>query len=102
MVTQTKVPSPPELTSAHIPEIRPVLPKPPPISEPSIVSPPPLEPVPERQPAFRFAELKGSLNWEQFMGAKLFAWIGGFPLFLRVAHFVKYSVEHQLLPPEVP
>src|SRR2546428_1748296 len=101
MVTQTKVPSPPELPSAPIPEIRPVLPKPPPISEPSIVSPPPLEPVPERQPAFRFAELKGSLNWEQFMGAKLFAWIGGLAPFLGVAYFVKYSFEHDLIPPEL-
>src|SRR3989454_960462 len=98
---RTKEPTPPRLPSAPIPEIRPVLPKPPPISEPSIVSPPPLEPVPERQPAFRFAELKGSLNWEQFMGAKLFAWIGGLALFLGVAYFVKYSFEHDLIPPEV-
>jgi hypothetical protein len=41
------------------------------------------------------------VNWEQFMGAKLFAWIGGFALFLGVAFFVKYSFEHNLVPPEV-
>jgi uncharacterized membrane protein len=35
------------------------------------------------------------------MGAKLFAWIGGFALFLAVAYFVKYSFEHDLIPPEV-
>jgi len=35
------------------------------------------------------------------MGAKLFAWIGGFALFLAVAYFVKYSFEHELIPPEV-
>src|SRR5438132_513182 len=39
-------------------------------------------------------------NWEQFMGAKLFAWIGGLALFLGVAFFVKYSFEHNLIPPE--
>ena len=30
-----------------------------------------------------------AINWEQFMGAKLFAWIGGLALFLGVAFFVK-------------
>src|SRR5947208_5018034 len=41
------------------------------------------------------------IDWEQFMGAKLFAWIGGLALFLGVAFFVKYSFEHDLIPPEV-
>jgi uncharacterized membrane protein len=41
------------------------------------------------------------INWEQFMGAKLFAWIGGFALFLGIAFFVKYSFEHNLIPPEL-
>jgi uncharacterized membrane protein len=41
------------------------------------------------------------VNWEQFMGAKLFAWIGGLALFLGVAFFVKYSFEHNLIPPEI-
>jgi len=36
-----------------------------------------------------------------FMGAKLFAWLGGFALFLGVALFVKYSFEHDLIPPQV-
>lgn len=42
-----------------------------------------------------------AINWEQFMGVKLFAWIGGFALFLGVAFFVKYSFERNLIPPEV-
>ncbi len=42
-----------------------------------------------------------SINWEQFMGAKLFAWLGGLALFLGVAFFVKYSFEHELIPPAV-
>jgi uncharacterized membrane protein len=44
---------------------------------------------------------KPPINWEQFMGAKLFAWIGGLALFLGVAFFVKYSFEHNLISPEL-
>ena len=35
------------------------------------------------------------------MGVKLFAWIGGFALFLGVAFFVKYSFDNNLISPEV-
>lgn len=35
------------------------------------------------------------------MGAKLFAWLGGLAGALAVAFFVKYSFEHDLIPPEV-
>jgi len=42
-----------------------------------------------------------TIDWEQFMGAKMFAWIGGFALFLGVAFFVKYSFEHNLISPEL-
>ncbi|MCU0787475.1 MAG: DUF2339 domain-containing protein [Verrucomicrobia bacterium] len=44
---------------------------------------------------------KPPINWEQFMGVKLFAWVGGVALFLAVVFFVKYSFEHNLIPPEV-
>src|SRR6266545_4439487 len=47
------------------------------------------------------AHARPPINWEQFMGAKLFAWIGGLALFLGVAFFVKYSFEHNLIPPEL-
>src|SRR6266576_3932316 len=47
------------------------------------------------------APARPPINWEQFMGAKLFAWIGGLALFLGVAFFVKYSFEHNLIPPEL-
>lgn len=46
------------------------------------------------------APAKPPINWEQFMGAKLFAWVGGLALFLGVAFFVKYSFEHNLISPE--
>src|SRR5216110_1397547 len=45
--------------------------------------------------------VKPPIDWEQFMGAKLFAWIGGLALFLGVVFFVKYSFEHNLIPPEL-
>jgi uncharacterized membrane protein len=41
------------------------------------------------------------INWEQFMGAKLFAWLGGLAGLLAIGFFVKYSFEHELIPPEV-
>src|SRR5437763_7838220 len=62
-------------------------------------------PIPERfiQPSVPqiSAPARPPINWEQFMGAKLFAWIGGLALFLGVAFFVKYSFEHNLIPPEL-
>jgi len=42
-----------------------------------------------------------SINWEQFMGVKLFAWLGGLALFLGVAFFIKYSLDHGWIPKEV-
>ena len=35
------------------------------------------------------------------MGAKLFAWVGGFALFLGISFFIKYSFEHNLIRPEL-
>ena len=40
-----------------------------------------------------------TLNLEQFMGVKLFAWLGGLALFFGIAFFVKYSFEHNLISP---
>ena len=42
-----------------------------------------------------------TINWEQFMGVKLFAWLGGFALFLGIAFFIKYSFDRNLIPPEL-
>lgn len=41
------------------------------------------------------------VNWERFMGVNLFAWIGGFVLFLAAAFFVKYSIDKNLISPQV-
>jgi hypothetical protein len=78
---------------------------PPPIVTPGApVSAPPrlagieLEPTPALQPA---RKLVPAINWEQFMGVKLLAWIGGLAAFLAVAFFVKYSFDNNLISPEV-
>src|SRR5437660_4915030 len=82
---------------------------------PSVSVPPPLPvtavppPIPETQPITPVEEVTmrtapppaRTIDWEQFMGAKMFAWIGGFALFLGVAFFVKYSFEHNLISPEL-
>jgi uncharacterized membrane protein len=63
---------------------------------PPLVEAEPIAYVRPPQPSF----LK-KIDWEQFMGAKLFAWLGGLAALLGVAFFVKYSFEHDLIPPEV-
>lgn len=66
-----------------IPHVAPAAPPPSPSYAPR-----PLPPIP-------------SVNWEHFLGARLYAWIGGLALFLAVAFFVKYSFEQGWLPPEL-
>ncbi len=85
-----------------------------PPTEPIIVglpfSPPTIPPMPkpivsEALPPLRPPALSKSagpkINWEQFMGVKGFAWLGGLALFLGVAFFVKYSFDNNLVPPQL-
>jgi uncharacterized membrane protein len=62
---------------------------------PLLSAPPPLAPPAPAEPT------APPINWEQFMGAKLFAWLGGLAALLAVGFFVKYSFDHDLIPPEV-
>jgi uncharacterized membrane protein len=66
-------------------------PPPPPIPPPPPppVRPPPPPPPPPAKP----------IDWEAFLGVKLFAWIGGFVLFLGIVFLVKYSFENNLITP---
>lgn len=41
------------------------------------------------------------IDWEKFMGVKLFAWVGGLAMFLGIVFFVKHAFEHGLIPPEM-
>ena len=94
VVTKPK-PVPPIIPPVAVPPPLPVTAIPPPIPEPK-----PIMPV-EEVHIETVAPPARSIDWEQFMGAKMFAWIGGFALFLGVAFFVKYSFEHNLIPPEL-
>lgn len=54
--------------------------------------PPPLPRPPAPVPT-------AAINWEAFMGIKLFAWLGGFALFLGIVFFIKYAFENNLVGP---
>ncbi len=57
----------------------------PPLTKPETIENPPVNPL---------------INWERFLGVKMFAWIGGLALFLGVAFFIKYSFENNLVSPQ--
>src|SRR5438046_8854764 len=87
----------------------PAIPPPLPVTAPAAVREAPKEseppPIPqalidtkERQAAI---PIRPPIDWEQFMGAKLFAWIGGLALFLGLAFFVKYSFDNNWVSPEL-
>lgn len=80
-----KAAAPPAKAQQPIPPL-PKQPKPVAPAAPSVVPP-----VAER--------LRPGIDWEQFLGVKLFAWVGGFALFLAAAFFVKYSFDNNLISP---
>lgn len=92
----------PVATEATVVSPQPTAPKP--ILPPQIATPPPVVPervhVPYVPPPPKPSWLD-SIDWEQFMGVKLFAWLGGLALFLGVAFFVKYSLDHGWIPDAV-
>ncbi len=49
----------------------------------------------------RWRQFRENVDWEQFTGANLFAWIGGIALFIGAGFFVKYSIDRNLIPPTV-
>jgi uncharacterized membrane protein len=93
------------------PPIPPILPKPEPVAplvQPAFVPGPAL--VSEAVPAVAIPPLLRSqtpeehrsepaINLENFLGVKLFAWLGGFLLFLAVAFFIKHAFERNLITP---
>ena len=62
--------------------------------------PPALKPVPPQFP-WPAKPQKTPIQWEKFVGAKLIMWLGGLLLFLTAAYFVKYSIEKELISPEM-
>jgi Predicted membrane protein (DUF2339) len=113
------------IAASPAPHLAPIIPSggapstPPAIPQPATVLPaaipPPVSAVPPRAVEVRPPSVRPEppvvalapeprasvINWELFMGVKLFAWLGGLALFLAVSFFVKYSFEHDLIPPAV-
>jgi uncharacterized membrane protein len=81
----------------------PIAPTPPPVAATTPTAPPVLEsktvPPALVAPVLPPRPVVPKINWENFLGVKLFAWIGGLLLFLGVAFFIKYSFEHNLIKP---
>ncbi|MEY2503960.1 MAG: hypothetical protein QOG27_240, partial [Verrucomicrobiota bacterium] len=78
---------------------RPAMPPPPPSEPPPVppipaFQPPPIAPPPPPPPV-----PAKPFDWEAFFGVKLFAWIGGFVLFLGIVFLVKYSFDNNLITP---
>jgi uncharacterized membrane protein len=87
------VPPPPIPKAAPAAPTEAKQPPPPPPIRPRGAPPPPPPPfVPPPPPAKPF-------DWEAFFGVKLFAWIGGFVLFLGIVFLVKYSFDNNLITP---
>lgn len=98
---QSPIASATETTPAPEPEKHRVTPPPFPTDIPPVIqkpSPPPINP-PTPPPLLN--RDVSSINWERFMGVNLFAWIGGFVLFLATAFFVKYSIDNNLISPQI-
>ena len=61
------------------------------------VAPPPVPTIPKITHSEPIKEQEASptlqINWEQFLGVKMFAWVGGLLAFLAMAFFVKLSFE---------
>jgi len=104
------------VTEAVSPPPSPTIPRavPPPVSTPPVVPepvpprivpsvPPPLPPPrpagPPPPPPPLPSPPQAAIDWEAFLGVKLFAWIGGFVLFLGIIFLVKYSFDNNLITP---
>jgi uncharacterized membrane protein len=51
--------------------------------------------------ARQWKKFQENVDWEQFTGIKLFAWLGGIALFIGAGFFVKYTIDKNLIPPEM-
>src|SRR5438552_3768131 len=70
---------------------------PPPL--PKFVQTPPPMPVTSSRETSPVPDRVAGINWESFVGVRLFAWIGGLALFLGVVFFVKYAFDNNLITP---
>src|SRR4051812_14585365 len=73
---------------------------PPPL--PKFLTEPPATPVVPPVPTpVQIAPQRPVVNWESFVGVRMFAWIGGLAFFLGVVFFVKYAFDNNLISPRI-
>ncbi len=79
-------------------------PPPPPVVEPEPIPepvaafeamPPPPPAAPPKPPFWQ------SIDWESFVGVKLFSWVAGVALVVAAIYFLKYSVDHGWISPPI-
>jgi uncharacterized membrane protein len=88
-------PTPPRAVPPPLPT-QPLAPQPAlPRAAAGVPPPPPVRPA----PVPRAPRVAKPIDWEAFLGVKLFAWIGGFVLFLGIVFLVKYSFDNNLITP---
>ena len=92
-VARPEIP-PPLVASSDGTLFTPTPPDPSPTPQPATPAIPP--PLPDKTPASA-----PGFDWEQFVGVKLFAWVGGLAVLFCIAYFLKYSFEHAWLPPSL-
>ncbi|PTY06366.1 hypothetical protein DB347_13140 [Opitutaceae bacterium EW11] len=88
----------PRVETPTLPPLPPPLPSESPVAVSATAEPPP---PPVAEPPSPARPRLPSFNWEQFMGVKLFAWLGGFALFLGAVFFLKLSIEQGWISPEL-
>ena len=99
-VSEAFLPPAPEVPEAFLP---PGLPTAPEIPTPLAPMPErparPIPPVPHMEVTPRSPRVSSKAKMEQFLGAKLFAWVGGLALFLGILFFVKLGIERGWISP---
>lgn len=92
------------MAQASVDAAKPAAAVPPPLPAPAKselekLAPPPT--LAHSKPAATPSPVLPKINLEQFMGAKMFAWIGGLAMFLGILFFVKLSFERGWIPPSL-
>jgi len=96
------LPPPPSTVEPATPPAQPSVPAaplpplpPPPRPTEAVAAPPPLPKAPAGPP------LLARIDWESFVGVKLFSWIAGIALVIATVFFLRYSIEQGWLTPAV-
>ncbi len=105
---EVRLPRPDPAGAGEAAPVPPVSPAPaPPIIPGRVPIPPAQPPVLNRlfaedgepEPRAAARSTRADVNLENFLGVKMFAWIGGLVLALGIGFFIKYSFEHNLISP---